>query len=341
MEVITYFLALNKDILTAADLGRLVCRHNTGYKGPRVIFTGTSHAKYEMTYLDESYRPGSVIFVGPLQKDVFSELLRRYPRLNGEDIKEQVLKITNCVPRELIRLAGFIEDEPDPITTNTLEEFMASRTNELKGIVNEYYDKLNSYKQKNFYKVLLKTFLGNTSTADFEWNFIDLGLVYRLKDGAHGTIRNHILCPPAQKGLLELFKELPPHQDILNLIRLGKQSGDEFEEAILLQLISSIKPVILDATDLNNCNKTTISIDFEHCETIIHPNASLGTGHERVLSRGWPNYPRFDFILGSMFIQVSISDFRVHESKDTKKISKAFDDRDRLGKNQIERYMDE
>ncbi|KAF9174551.1 hypothetical protein BGX20_010779, partial [Mortierella sp. AD010] len=136
--------------------------------------------------------------------------------------------------------------------------------------------------------------------------------------------------------------EFPHHKDVLSRIRLGDQSGNEFEKAILLQLISSIKPVTLDATDLNNLHKTTISIDFEHCETIKHPNVSLGFGNERVLSRGWPNYPRFDFILGSMFIQVSISDFQVHEKTDSKKISKAFENRDaKSKKNQIECYMDE
>ncbi|KAF9351124.1 hypothetical protein BGX26_010794 [Mortierella sp. AD094] len=400
MQVIKYFLALNKDILTAADLGRLVRDYNgkydistdaasvifeellkwdretllivdehgklfrndppvpekflslnplsafswwsDEYKGSRVIFTGTAHAKYEMTYLEENYRPASVIFVGPLSEDIFSKLLERYPRLNGEDVKEQVRKVTNCVPRELVRLAKFTEDKSDPIASKVLEIFTIRRANEFKEIAKGYYNKLDVESRLNFYNALLKTFLGNTSTADFDWDFLDLGLIYRLNDGIYNTTRNHILCLPAQKGLLELFKELPHHKDVLNRIRLGEHSGEEFEEAILLQLINGIKPVTLDATDLNNLHRTTISIDFEHCETIKRPNLSLGLGHERVLSRGWPDYPRFDFMLGPRFIQVSNSDFQVHEKPDSKKISKAFDDRDDVsGKNQIECYMDE
>ncbi|KAG0007514.1 hypothetical protein BGZ80_004574, partial [Entomortierella chlamydospora] len=242
----------------------------------------------------------------------------------------------------LVRLAKYTEDQPGPITTNVLEEFATRRANEFKEIARGYYNKLDDNLQLNFYNALLKIFLGNSSAADFDGSFMDLGLIYRLNDGIYGTTRNHILCLPAQKGLLELFKELPRYKDVLNRIRLGEQSGNEFEKAMLLQLISSIKPVTLDATDLNNLHKTTILIDFEHCETIKHPNFSLGFGHERVLSRGWPNYPRFDFILGPMFIQVSISDFQAHEKTKSKKISKAFEDRDtKSRKNQIECYMDE
>ncbi|KAG0009049.1 hypothetical protein BGZ82_004280, partial [Podila clonocystis] len=59
-----------------------------------------------------------------------------------------------------------------------------------------------------FYKALLKTFLGSTSTVDFEWGFLDLGLIYRSKDVGRIGTQDHILCRPAQNALLELFKTL-------------------------------------------------------------------------------------------------------------------------------------
>ncbi|KAG0076702.1 hypothetical protein BGZ93_003903, partial [Podila epicladia] len=59
-------------------------------KGSRVIFTGTAHAKYEITIMDESYRPTSVVFVGPLSRKVFSNLLDTYPRLRAPAIRREV-----------------------------------------------------------------------------------------------------------------------------------------------------------------------------------------------------------------------------------------------------------
>ncbi|KAF9119438.1 hypothetical protein BG015_006355, partial [Linnemannia schmuckeri] len=67
-------------------------------KGSRMIFAGTAHTKYEMNILDESYRPRSVDFVGPLSRHVFSKLLDTYPRLVAPVIREEVTATTNRVP---------------------------------------------------------------------------------------------------------------------------------------------------------------------------------------------------------------------------------------------------
>jgi hypothetical protein len=79
------------------------------YAGAHVIFTGTAYAKYEMEVLDPSYRHDSVEFVGPLSEDVFSKLLATYPHLCRQDIKERVVEITNCVPRELRHIADHLD----------------------------------------------------------------------------------------------------------------------------------------------------------------------------------------------------------------------------------------
>ncbi|KAI7822366.1 hypothetical protein BC939DRAFT_182693 [Gamsiella multidivaricata] len=182
IEVVKRFLAINKDILTAAELEKLVGNYNGGndisngatsvifddllqQRGrkallivddhwklfekvsdlptkfrslnplssyhwwgedspwSRVIFTGTAHAKYEMTVMDDSYRPTSVLFVGPLSDTVFPKLLDTYPRLNLPDIKDEVKAITNCVPRELMRLSAFLKYFQDPISTGDLQKF--------------------------------------------------------------------------------------------------------------------------------------------------------------------------------------------------------------------------
>ena len=67
---------------------------------------------------------------------------------------------------------------------------------------------------------------------------------------------------------------------------------------------------------------------------------SLGSDHEMVLTRGYDSHPRFDFMLGPMFIQVSISDFASHNKK-TAELGKAFDEKDNNRTNQIERYLND
>ncbi|KAI7829732.1 hypothetical protein BC939DRAFT_473940 [Gamsiella multidivaricata] len=220
-------------------------------KGSRVIFTGTAHAKYEMGILDESYRPTSVVFVGPLSKNVFSNLLDTYPRLVAPAIRKEVAEITNCVPRELVKLSDGVKDLADPISVDNLQEWTKSRTKYYFSIAELYFKSLDPYSKNRFYTALLQTFLGSTSTVDFEWDFLDLGLIYRSKDvGKIGT-QHHILCSPAQQALLELFKTLPLPEDTKERICHGSLSEDDFETALCHQLICTTKPIMLNATDLN------------------------------------------------------------------------------------------
>ncbi|KAF9199073.1 hypothetical protein BGZ59_004206, partial [Podila verticillata] len=311
-------------------------------KGSRVVFTGTAHAKYEMTILEESYRPTSVVFVGPLSRHVFSNLLETYPRLSGPPaIKREVIEITNCVPRELVYLSAKVEQLPDPISLYDLQQWVESRTKEFLSTAEAYYDSRSPFRKGRFYKALLQTFLGSTSTVDFEWDFMDLGLIYRSKNVGQIGTQHHILCRPAQKALLELFKTLPLPEDTKRRICDGSLNGDDFEAALFRQLICTVKPVVLNATDLNGRNPTPISLDFSDYGTVQFGKASLGPGYGKVLTHGYEGYPRFDFMLGPMFIQASISDFGIHNKKESADIRKAFNDRDSEGTNQIERYLND
>ncbi|KAF9581432.1 hypothetical protein BGW38_001546 [Lunasporangiospora selenospora] len=116
--------------------------------------------------------------------------------------------------------------------------------------------------------------------------------------------------------------------------------GDDFETAICHQFISTAKPIVLNATDINGSNPITIALDFSHCDTLQFGKTSLGSGHENVLTRGYEGYPRFDFIQGPLFIQASIGDFGRHNTGSAK-LSKAFNVRDTDGTNQIERYLND
>ncbi|KAK3805410.1 MAG: hypothetical protein J3R72DRAFT_120864 [Linnemannia gamsii] len=397
LQVVKRFLALNKDILTGAELEMLVSDYNgtrnisrnavwvifrdllmsrdrktlllvdehgklfdkepfvpqkfkslnplSSYhwwgedaKGSRVVFTGTAHAKYEMTILDKSYMPRSVVFVGPLSRHVFSKLLDTYPRLAAPAIREEVTAITNCVPRELVYLSAMVEDLPNPISMDDLQEWTERRTKYYLSTAEAYYYSRSPLRKERFYKTLLQTFLG--STVDFEWNFLDLGPIYRSNDVGKIATQHHILCRPAQTALLELFKMLPLPEAIKKRICDGNLSGDQFGEALCHQLICTNKPIVLNATDLNGSNPTTIALDFSHCDTLKIGKTSLGSGHDNVLTRGYERYPRFDFMLGPLLIQASITDFGRHNTGSAD-LSKAFNLRDTNGTNQIERYLND
>ncbi|KAF9320406.1 hypothetical protein BG003_006199 [Podila horticola] len=107
-------------------------------KGSRVIFTGIAHAKYEMTILDDCYRQWYVVFVGPLSRNVFFNLLDTYPRLRAQAIKKEVIEITNCVPRELVYLSANVKDL-SPISVDDLQQWTENRTKDFRSTAKTYY----------------------------------------------------------------------------------------------------------------------------------------------------------------------------------------------------------
>ncbi|KAG0043351.1 hypothetical protein BGZ89_006496, partial [Linnemannia elongata] len=397
LDIVKRFLALNKDILTGAELGMLVNEYSgtrnisknalsvmfdsllksrdrktlllvdehrklfeqepyvpdkfkslvplQSYhwwgeepKGSRVVFTGTSHAKYEMNVLEDCYRQTSVVFVGPLSRHVFSKILDTYPRLAAPAIREEVTTITNCVPQELVYLSTAVEYFPDPITMKDLQQEVERRTKDFLVTAKTYYKSRTPFRIYGFYKALLETFLGCTSIFNFESDFLDLGLIYRSKDVGRFRTKHSILCRPAQRALLELFKTLPLPKDTKRRIYDGSLSRDDLETALCHQLLCTTKPIVLNATDLNGSSPTTITLDFSHCDTLQIGRTSLGSVPQSVLTRVYKGYPQFDFVLGPLFIQTSISDFE-HHNTDSADLSKAFNVRDNDGTNQIEHCL--
>ncbi|KAF9537358.1 hypothetical protein EC957_008398 [Mortierella hygrophila] len=178
-------------------------------KGSRVVFAGTAHAKYEMEILEGSYRLSSVVFVGPLSRHVFSKLLDTYPPLAAPAIREEVIKITNCVPRELVHLSAAVEHVRGPINIVNLQEWTESQTKFFFSIANTYYESRTLFRKDDFYKALAQTLLDKSGIVDFEWDFLDLGLIYRCKVVGEIGTQYRILCRPARRALVELFKNIP------------------------------------------------------------------------------------------------------------------------------------
>ncbi|KAK3817423.1 MAG: hypothetical protein J3Q66DRAFT_185012 [Benniella sp.] len=145
-------------------------------------------------------------------------------------------------------------------------------------------------------------------------------MVYRGKRPGGNDFTFHMLCPPAQKALLQLFKSMPLSKDIRKCLEFGiNLNGEQFKRALFHQLlhVRNPKPILLTATDLNNKNQQTISLDFDEWDTIKPRCVSLGPGCKKTLSRGYEGYPRFDYMLGPIFIQASVSDLQRHNTDST------------------------
>ncbi|RHZ82057.1 hypothetical protein Glove_114g216 [Diversispora epigaea] len=323
------------------------------YKFARVIFTGTAHARFEREYMKNGQYEFWVIYVGPLQSNVFDILLQLHPVLRIQGIKEEAKKVTNCVPRELIYLVEYLKKfNITAINVNwfqqVLEDFENERVDMILTIAQKYYNELPKTEKTRYYDALTSMFLPSRPVVQFEWKFLDLGLVYRYKEG----ITHYLpLCPPAQKALLKMYMSFDLPENIKNQLRIGSLTGEQFEEALFNRLVCKCNTTIqLKTTDINNKNKNIITLQFIDYDLIKNSQLSLGPGNDKVLGRGFDRYPQFDYMLGPIIIQVSVSDFVTHNSKPSTNIRKAFETMSAQagisqtqinGRNQIEMYLDE
>ncbi|CAG8483645.1 17138_t:CDS:2 [Acaulospora morrowiae] len=309
------------------------------HKGVCVIFTGTAHAKYEMVYM----------------KSGMSQWWM-HPLLSKPGIKEEAITVTNCVPRELMHLVKYVQDL-DPNTTDVcdfqkvLKRFEKDRVDRILVISQNYYNSLYKNEKIRYYDSLTSMFLPSKSIVHFEWKFLDLGLIYRYMGPQDMDVHYFPLCPSARKALLKVYMSFDLPENIKHQLNIGSLNEDQFEEALFNRLVcKSGKAIQFNTTDLNNNNKSIVTLQFDDYAVINSSDLSLGPDFDRVLSRSFDRYPRFDYMLGPIFIQVSISDFVTHNSKPTKSIRKAFERMSAQagisqmqinGRNQIEMYLDE
>ncbi|KAF0498169.1 hypothetical protein F8M41_020602 [Gigaspora margarita] len=282
------------------------------YKFVRVIFTGTAHAKYEREYMKNGQSLFWVIYVGPLQSDVFDILLQMHPVLRIQGIKEETIKVTNCVPRELIYLVEYIKKPNITITD---------------AIAQTYYNDLSKIEKTRYYNALTSMFLLSNPVVQFGWKFLDLGLIYRYKEGATHYLP---LCPPAHKALLEMYMSFDLPENIKNLLQIGSLNGVQFEKALFNRLVCKCNRTIqLNATDLNNKNRNVITLHFNDYDLIKNPQLSLGPGNDKVLGLGTPDL-------------ITCSDLYLYRQAFEPMSAQAGISSARINKrNQIEMYLDE
>ena len=166
---------------------------------------------------------------------------------------------------------------------------------------------------------------GHGSIVDFDWKFLDTGLVYQFED-ENIWVMFKPLCPAALDALLEVYKTLPLPSDIsVTSIKNGQFTGNDFEETLFRQLLKySAKGITFKATDLSGKRATDVHIQFNYFYFLEKDELAPGLQHAQSLIRGFAHYPRFDFMLGCMFIQSSVSTFNKRNT-DSAMIDLAFE----------------
>ncbi|KAF9368267.1 hypothetical protein BGX21_006699, partial [Mortierella sp. AD011] len=164
-----------------------------------------------------------LVYVGPLSQDIFEKLFDAVcvpidptARSRLEQIKDYVVQITNCVPRELINLAkniGFDPLTPEQVD-GILKAYEARSLGAYRTETTSYYYKLDADQRNETMQALTKMFLPRNAsqqtgrTGIFDWKFLDSGLVYQ-STSEYGEPLYHPITPAAKKALLDLYQICP------------------------------------------------------------------------------------------------------------------------------------
>jgi hypothetical protein len=221
-----------------------------------------------------------------------------------------------------------------------LTNFHKQRSDQFRNEATKYAKTLSELEITHYRESLAATFLPSDLRAGaFEFGFYDLGLVYRVDDA---PIKHFAISPAATQALVAIYLSMPLPADYIMALQGNTMSGEQFEEMIFFQLIKHKGAAVsFKTTNLFGKSASPVTLRFSHYLVLALGHLTPGHGVGDWLIRGYPRYPRFDFIHGYTFFQVSISSFADHEKKESARISKAFEKSAEFGgKNQIEFYLD-
>jgi hypothetical protein len=160
-------------------------------------------------------------FIGPLADGVFDGLLGLHPFLGRSNIAPKVRKIVNGAPRELMHLDIHVTKPdgnyiPEAKIDDSLARFREGRHDEFLKAARDYAATLDAGHKLDYRKSLSNMFLRWSdveNTVNFDWRFLDTGLVYRFKD-EYSYVMFKPLCPAALDALLEVYATSPLPRDI-------------------------------------------------------------------------------------------------------------------------------
>ncbi|KAF9404843.1 hypothetical protein BGZ76_006778, partial [Entomortierella beljakovae] len=291
-------------------------------------------AKFERTILRDS--SAYLVFVGPLSLEISNSLLDAVStkfhstvKQHVNSLRDEIHRVTGCMPRELINLAISIGTDSLTIqeVIKKLQDYEKLRQEEIYDILQNYYLALDEWGRSGIRKALTDVFLpGNKRPSmSFDWRFMDFGVIYQYWNKRGTLTLNHPITPAAEMALLDLYKTCPLPNDYIYDIRQGTLKSADFEDAIFQLLIKSTN-MSLKTTNLVGRDEQTLELTVNGFEYLQTPPRYIGERAREILIHG-SELPRFDFLLGYIFIQVSLSSFQVHNNDVTANFDLAFTDR--------------
>ncbi|UZO20554.1 uncharacterized protein OCT59_012977 [Rhizophagus irregularis] len=268
---------------------------NQERKGCRVVVTGTAHAKFEQVYLKDGMT-NWIIFVSPLSSVIFNKLLSMNNVLSSTKIiRDKVTEITNRVPRELMKLSNGLNDNCGN-----------SKNIDTSKIIN-FLIQFEQDRNLDFFNVAQNYYTHHLNlTQRYSTRHALASMFLPRKEGDIDRDR---------KGFDHWFVDLGLVYRIKFRGRVQHHPLCPAAKNALLQLYKSIPLPQHKSMCVKDGNMT------DPPERITNDD---------ILFRCYEGYPRFDFILGRTFIQVSISNFTANNTKSA----------DIEKKNQIENYLD-
>ncbi|KAF9895949.1 hypothetical protein BX616_008480, partial [Lobosporangium transversale] len=180
--------------------------------GACVVFTST--AKFERSVLRNS---DYVVDVGPLSQDTFEKLFKiaiaRFTLTTQRTLdsrKDAVIKVTNRVPGDLTSLDQLIQGRHLIVEQidRGLEAYDKEHYDLYSKNAGDYFNKLEGLVKVQTIEALIKVLLPGLQSPQpgiFEWEFLDLGLVYRWS--AQGMAPEYRpINQAARRAIVDLYK---------------------------------------------------------------------------------------------------------------------------------------
>ncbi|KAF9992510.1 hypothetical protein BGZ79_002998, partial [Entomortierella chlamydospora] len=303
------FLSINKDILTASELNGMVVHESTANLcvssasriltkllqsgNQKTLFVVDEHGalfpegdsapkRFPVLGPLKSFSSWNnsdnarVVFIGTAKlKEPSSEMRRN----TSFSIKDEIVRITNRVPRELINVAKKIGKAPLTLqhVEERLKEFQTGRKDFLYETVVAHYNSLPDTSKESTNRALAKMFLpGRTlNGGTFDWKFIDFGIVYRYLSTSGISVLYSPITPAASEALLDLYKICPLPDTYRNGLQQNNLTGDQFEDALFRQLIKGTS-ITLNTTDLAGRKPLDICLNISGYELMQQPPRRLG-----------------------------------------------------------------
>lgn len=351
---------LGPDLTTWNSYFRMFTYFQTGAR-MMTMYLGSQHNVFEIN-ITSAYQK-FIEYVQPFSRKEFKAvmLLPSVPAVLREH-GDEIAVTTNCVPRDVTLVVEIAKGSVD--FAQVLTSYRYKRYSKMQEVLLSYRKEIEQSKpaateRDRFLKALRQTLLpstaGEATREVVPASFMDRSLVYRGNDFVVRPI-NGFARVLLVSELFNVRNESLRHHDLTEMAFLASDydnsvRGGMFEELHLRQLWKHAETpwCVTDEYGRRQANLSA-KIDIAAQDFItLGPKEHLPPTACTIptLYRGYPSYPRWDFIYADpargvfVFFQTSVSSFRDHD-KNEAEVAKSFVSNAKWGdhKNQIEGWID-